>query len=114
MKLLNEEIERRIDGSIVKFLRRSEYGLATDSILRVVDEIHANIPDSKRVSYGIVYAIRVLSEDLYGRLVQLGVPVFVTASQNAQSQCGCQMPGCLAGVTVISRSRRSGVGPAPF
>jgi len=98
MRVLNEEMERRIDGSIVEFLRRSEYGLATDSILRVVDEIHANIPDNKRVSYGIVYAIRVLSEDLYGRLVQLGVPVFATASQMLRASADAKCRGVSLGL----------------
>ena len=70
-----------------------------DSIPRVVDDVHANIPDNKRVSYGIVHAIRVLSEDLYGRLVQLGVPVFATASQmlraSADAKCRGVSPGSL-------------------
>ena len=98
MKVLNEEIERRIDGSIVEFLRRREYGLAMDSIPRVVDDIHANIPDNKRVSYGIVYAIRVLSEYLYGRLVQVDVPILPAASHMLRASADAKCRGVSLGL----------------
>jgi 3-methyladenine DNA glycosylase AlkC len=98
MKLLSEEIERRIDDSIVEPLRRREYDLAMDAIPQVVDAIHANIPDNKRVSYGIVYAIRVLSEHLYGRLVQVGVPIFPAASRMLRSTADAKCRGVSLGL----------------
>lgn len=79
MRVLREEIERRTDASVVECLRRGDYGLAMDAIPQMVDDIHANIPDNKRVSYGIVFAIKVLSEHLYGRLLQARVPIFPAA-----------------------------------
>jgi 3-methyladenine DNA glycosylase AlkC len=91
MKLLNEEIERRIDDLIVESLRRREYDLAMDAIPQVVDDIHANIPDNKRISYGVVYAIKVLTEYLHGRLAQVDVPVLPAASHmlgaSADAKC---------------------------
>jgi 3-methyladenine DNA glycosylase AlkC len=98
MRVLNEEMERRIDGSIIEFLRRSEYGLAMDSIPRVVDDVHANIPDNKRVSYGIVYAIRVLSEYLYGRLVQVDVPILPAASHMLRASADAKCRGVSLGL----------------
>jgi hypothetical protein len=98
MRVLNEEMERRIDGSIVEFLRRSEYGPAMDSIPRVVDDVHANIPDSKRVSYGIVYATRVLSEYLYGRLVQVDVPILPAASHMLRASADAKCRGVSLGL----------------
>ena len=91
MKLLTEEIERRIDGSIVESLRRGDYDLAMDAIPRAVDDIHASIPDNKRISYGIVYAIKVLTEYLHGRLVQVDVPLLSAASHmfRASSDANC-------------------------
>jgi len=79
MKLLNEEIERRIDDSIVESLRRREYDLAMHAIPQAVDDMHAAIPDNRRISYGIVYAIKVLTEYLCGRLVQVDVPILSAA-----------------------------------
>jgi 3-methyladenine DNA glycosylase AlkC len=91
MKVLSEELERRVDASVVECLRRGEYDLAMDAMSAVVDEIHANIPANKRVSYGIVYAIKILSEHLYGRLVRAGVPVLPAASHmlgaSADAKC---------------------------
>ncbi len=98
MKLLNEEIERRIDDSIVKALRCEEYGLAADAIPRVVDDVHANIPDNKRVSYGVVYAVKVLSEYLYGRLVQVDVPILSAASHMLRASADAQCRGVSLGL----------------
>ena len=80
MKVLNEGIERRIDHSIVEALLRKDYDSAMSGVAQVVDDIHANIPDNKRVSYGIVYVIRVLSEYLYVRLKREDVSIFPVAS----------------------------------
>jgi 3-methyladenine DNA glycosylase AlkC len=82
----------------VEPLRRREYDLAMDAIPQVVDAIHANIPDNKRVSYGIVYAIRVLSEHLYGRLVQVGVPIFPAASRMLRSTADGKCRGVSLGL----------------
>jgi 3-methyladenine DNA glycosylase AlkC len=98
MKLLNEEIERTIDESIVESLRAREYGLAMNAIPPVVDDLHANIPDSKRVSYGIVYAIRVLSEHLYGRLMQVSVPVLPAASHLLRASADAKCRGVSLGL----------------
>jgi 3-methyladenine DNA glycosylase AlkC len=102
MRVLNEEIERRIDASIVERLRRREYDLAMDAIPPVVDAIHANIPDNKRVSYGIVYAIRVLSGHLYGRLVQVGVPIFPAASRMLRATADARCRGVSLGLLSFS------------
>jgi 3-methyladenine DNA glycosylase AlkC len=98
MRVLNEEMERIIDGSIIEFLRRSEYGLAMGSIPRVVDDVHANIPDNKRVSYSIVYATRVLSEYLYGRLVQVDVPILPAASHMLRASADAKCRGVSLGL----------------
>jgi 3-methyladenine DNA glycosylase AlkC len=91
MKVLDGEIEKRINDSIVGALLSKEYGLAADAIPRVAGDIHANIPDNKRVSYGIVYVIKVLSEYLYGRLLEAGIPILPAASHmlgaSADAKC---------------------------
>ncbi len=98
MKLLNEEIKRRIDDLIVKSLQCKEYGLAADAILRAVDDIHANIPDNKRVSYGIVYAIKALSEYLYGRLVQVDVAILPAVSHMLRASADAKCRGVSLGL----------------
>jgi 3-methyladenine DNA glycosylase AlkC len=98
MKVLDGETGKRIDDSIVEFLRRREYGVAMDSIAQIVDDVHANIPDNKRVSYGIVYAIRVLSEYLYGRLVQVDVPILPAASHMLRASADAKCRGVSLGL----------------
>jgi len=46
---------------------------------QVIDELYANIPDSKRISYGIVHTINVLYENLYTQLIELDAPVYEIA-----------------------------------
>jgi hypothetical protein len=98
MRVLDKVIERRLDDSIVESLRRREYGLAMGSIVRAVEDIYASIPDDKRVSCGIVYAIRVLSEHLHGRLVQAGVPVFPAASHMLRATADARCRGVSLGL----------------
>jgi len=93
MRLLDGDVEKRIDDSVIGPLRRREYGLAMHSIARVVGDVHANIPDSRRVSYGIVYAIRVLSEYLYGRLVQVDVTILPAASHMLRASVDAKCRG---------------------
>jgi len=98
MKVLDGEIEQRIETSIVGALLGREYDLAMDAIPRVVDDIHANIPDNRRGSYGIVYVIKVLSEYLYSRLLEAGVPVFPAASHMLRASADPQCRGVSLGL----------------
>jgi 3-methyladenine DNA glycosylase AlkC len=98
MTVLNEGIERRTDLSIVECLRRGDYDVAMDAIPLVVDDIHANIPDNKRDSYGIVYAVKVLSEHLYGRLLQARVPILPAASHMLEAATDATCRGVSLGL----------------
>ncbi len=80
MELLNKEIENKIKSGIINIVLRKEYDSAAKNISSILDELHARIPHSKRVSYGIVYVIRLLSEYLYVHLTEMGKPVFRAAS----------------------------------
>ncbi len=51
------------------------------SISDILDELYRSIPDSKRISYGRVYTIKLLSEYLYDRLVELDAAVYEIASR---------------------------------
>jgi 3-methyladenine DNA glycosylase AlkC len=80
MKILTAEIERRIQRDIIDSVLQGKYDSAIKSIPIIVDELYANIPDSKRVSYGIVHVVKVLSEYLYTHLVEIDAPVCQIAS----------------------------------
>lgn len=98
MKPLNKEIRRGIDHSIVGPVRCGEYRSAMEGISRVVDDIHAGIPDHKRVSYGVVYAIRTLSDDLYQHLVRANVPILPAASHMLRASTDARCRGVSLGL----------------
>jgi 3-methyladenine DNA glycosylase AlkC len=80
MNILNAEVESKIQKDIINPLLQGKYALAMDRIPPIVDELYANIPDNKRISYGIVHVIRTLSEYLYTHLVEMDAPVYRIAS----------------------------------
>ncbi len=80
MKILTNDIEKKIEERIIHNLLQKEYDSAVRTIPNIIDELYANIPDNKRISYGIVHTVRVLSECLYTQLAESDLPVFESAS----------------------------------
>ena len=80
MNILNDEIEKKIQNEIIDSVLQKEYDLAIISISSILGELYANIPDTKRISYGRVHTIKVLSEYLYTHLVEIDAPVCQIAS----------------------------------
>ena len=71
MRILNTEMEEKIQDRIANPISQRECDLGIRNILDILDGLHANIPDNRRGSYGIVYALKVLSEYLYSRLAEI-------------------------------------------
>ena len=81
MNILNDEIAKKIEKGIIHpIILQRRYDLAAKAIPKVIDELYANIPDSKRISYGIVHTIKVLGENIYIHLIELDAPVYEIAS----------------------------------
>jgi len=98
MKILNPEVERRIQKDAVNPLLQGKYDLAVEGITALVDELHANIPDNKRISYGIVHVIKTLSEYLYACLVDEDAPVYQIASRIFKESDDCNAKGVSLGM----------------
>ena len=81
MELLNDKITRRIKSDIIDRISQGDYDSSILGISRVLDRLYDNIPDNKRISYGIVYTIKILSEHLYTRLSDADAPVLRIASR---------------------------------
>lgn len=81
MKILDNELEERIQSDIIDIVMQKDYDLAARNILRILDELYTNIPDEKRISYGTVFTIRLLSEHLYNRLFAMDALVYEIASK---------------------------------
>ena len=80
MNILNAGVERKIQKDIIDPLLQGKYALAMERISPIIDELYANIPDNKRISYGIVHVVKTLSEYLYTHLVEIDAPVYRIAS----------------------------------
>jgi 3-methyladenine DNA glycosylase AlkC len=80
MELLNDKLTRKIKSDIVDRLSQGDYDSSISNISSVLGQLYDNIPDNKRISYGIVHTIKILSEHLYTRLVDAHAPVLRIAA----------------------------------
>ena len=76
MNILTPEVEKKIHNDIINPVLKGKYAFAIGNINPIVDELYANIPDNKRISYGIVHVVETLSEYLYTHLVERDAPVY--------------------------------------
>ncbi len=79
MNILTPEVEKKIHSDIINPALEGKYDLAIGNIAPIINELYINIPDNKRISYGIVHVIRTLSGYLYTHLVEKNAPVFPIA-----------------------------------
>jgi 3-methyladenine DNA glycosylase AlkC len=79
MNILTPAIKKKIQSGIIDSIMRKEYHQASREISDVLVELYACIPDKNRISYGIVYTIKVLSEYQYTQLARTGVSVYEVA-----------------------------------
>ncbi len=98
MEILNEEIKKKIQDDIIASILQNEYDFAIRNISSALDELYNNVPDNKRISYGIVHTIKVLSEYLYKRLVYTGGPVYQTAAMIFEKGSDFKVKGVALGV----------------
>jgi 3-methyladenine DNA glycosylase AlkC len=68
MNLFTDELEHAVDRDILHPLLSGQYAPATRHIVEALDILYANIPEKKRISYGRVHTIKVLTQYLYERL----------------------------------------------
>jgi len=95
VNILTDKLEKRIKTDILGNLLKTEYGLAVNNINGILKALHENIPDNKRISYGKVYTVRVLSEYLYKCLFQMQAPVYEIA-KNIFQKNGFHESKCVA------------------
>jgi hypothetical protein len=79
MNLLTPVIEEKAQSGIIDRIGRTEYHEACRHISEILVELHANIPDKKRASYGIVNTIKILGAYLYTQLARTGAPIHEVA-----------------------------------
>ncbi len=80
MKLLSTKIEKDIDEKIIENIIKGKYNLAVKNISLIFDKLYKKIPDKKRISYGRVYVIKLLSKNIYEKLFERGSVNFEVAA----------------------------------
>ena len=81
MNLLTSKLENKIQNDILAPAIRGDYALGAKNINPVLQELYANIPENKRISYGRVHTVKVLSKVLHTGLNDANAPVLKIASQ---------------------------------
>jgi 3-methyladenine DNA glycosylase AlkC len=98
LKLLNSELEAKIQQDIVAALLQKKYDSAIRQVLAVLDALYTAIPDSKRVSFGRVYTIQELSKHLFSRLVEANAAVYEAGSAMFQKSSHFGSKGVALGI----------------
>jgi 3-methyladenine DNA glycosylase AlkC len=80
MEILTKKIKNEIQTDIINHIQKQNYNSSAENIPKIIDALHANIPDNKRISYGIVHTIKVLCQYLYNHLIEIEAPVFDIAT----------------------------------
>ncbi len=70
MNLLNNSIKERITQDLSNAITTNEFTPFVNNIPEFINELYKNIPEKKRISYGIVYTIKTLSKFLFELLNQ--------------------------------------------
>lgn len=76
MNLLNPTIESSIETNIIQNLISNNYEAGIEHIRSTLIQLYNSIPDNKRISYGRVHVIKLLSQLIHEKLVEAEAPVF--------------------------------------
>lgn len=98
MQILNPEIQQKIEDLIINNCLGKQYDLVIKNISPIIDELYANIPTNKRISYGRVYTIKILSQHLYNHLNEIDLPVYSIASQLFEKSDDFKSKGVTVGI----------------
>jgi len=98
MKLLSAKTEKDIDKKIIENILKENYGLAVKNISLVFDKLYKKIPDKKRISYGRVHVIKLLSKNIYEKLFESGSVNFDIAADLYEKSKNFKSKGVSLGI----------------
>jgi len=98
MELLNDKLTGKIKSDIIDRLLQGDYDSSITGISRILGQMYDNIPENKRISYGIVHTIKILSEHLYARLADADAPVLRIASRIFDASSDPNVKGVAIGI----------------
>lgn len=80
MNLLTDKVKKKIENDILEPVLSEKYDQVTTGVSSILHELYEGIPDNRRISYGRVHTIKILSEYLFKCLAENDTPVFQIAS----------------------------------
>jgi len=98
LKLLNSEIEAKIQKDIIAALLQQKYDSAITQVSAVLDELYAAIPGNKRISFGRVYTIQELSKYLFSSLTAANAALYEIGSTMFQRSYDFRSKGVALGI----------------
>ena len=76
MQILTRDIKKRIQQDIITNVLQNNHAQATKHVVDILKELYDCIPENKRISFGIVYTIQVLSKHLFTCFVEQNANVY--------------------------------------
>lgn len=98
MQIINNDLKTKIKNDIVDNTLQGKYAQAISRVSNVLGELYDNIPENKRVSFGRVYTVQVLSKYLFSCLVELDSNVFETGKAMFEKSEDFQTKGVALGI----------------
>jgi len=81
LRIINQNIEKKIQHDIIADVLQGEYAPAIRHMSYVLEALYENIPESKRISFGRVYTVQVLSRYLFSSFSEIGANVYEMAAK---------------------------------
>lgn len=98
MQIINQDLATKIKKGIVNSALQGNYFQALNHTSTVLKELYKNIPEKKRISYGRVYTIQVLSKYLFSSLDELAANAFEISEELFERSEEFQTKGVALGI----------------
>ena len=98
MKLLSARLEKGIDKEIIENIVKGKYNLAVKNIEVFFDKLYKKIPAKKRISYGRVHVIKILSKYIFDKLSEKGSVNFEVAADLYENSNDFKSKGVSLGI----------------
>ncbi|MBN1693962.1 hypothetical protein JW879_00995 [candidate division WOR-3 bacterium] len=98
MKLLSDKLEKDIDKKITDNILKDKYNLAVNNIELIFDQLYKKIPDKRRISFGRVHVIKLLSKNIFEKLSEIGPVNFEIAADLYEKSKGFKSKGVSLGI----------------
>lgn len=85
MQLITNEIEKSIHELLTNINKKSDGLKSATQINSIIDKMYALIPENKRISYGIVHTVKLLSDTIFAICNEKKIRPFTFAKQVFES-----------------------------